>query len=99
MLVQTLIAFAAVALLGLILRVFFGRGRDTAAIAWPSPDSDDFGLLAPAAVVDSREEANALRALLADAGIKATTTTTPTGRHQVLVFPNDLPKARRLTSP
>lgn len=96
MLVQTLVAFAAVAVLGLILRVFFGRGRDATTIAWPSPDSEDFGLLAPAAVLDSTEEAVAVRDLLATASIKATTTVA-NGRHYVLVFPADLERARRVT--
>jgi hypothetical protein len=96
MLLQTLVAFAAVALLALILRLFFGRGRDATTIAWPTTGSDDFGLLAPAATVDTAAEANAFRALLADAGIKATTAPTSDGRHQVLVFPTELDRARRV---
>jgi hypothetical protein len=96
MLIQTLVAFAVVALLSLILKLFFGRSRDATEIAWPAPDSDDFGLLAPATIVDSAEDAKAFRALLADAGIKATTNVGPDGRHRVLVFSADLDRARRL---
>ncbi len=97
MLWQTLIAFGAVALLALILKVFFGRGRDTTAFAIRSPgDPDDFGLLTPAAIMDSPSEAEALRALLRNAGIKATTTRGQDGRFHVLVFPAELDRARRV---
>lgn len=99
MLLQTLVAFAAVAVLGAILRLFFGRGRDTAQIAWPSTGPEDFGLLAPAAVVDSKDDAETLRAILADAGIKATTNIAPDGRYRILVFRSELDRARHLSGP
>jgi hypothetical protein len=99
MLWQTLVAFAAVALLALILKLFFGRDRDATTFAFRTPgDPDDFGLLTPAATVDSAAEAGALRALLRDAGIKATTTRAQDGRFHILVFPAELDRARRVLS-
>ena len=96
MLIQMLAAFAAVAVLGLILKFFFGRGRDSVTVAWSSTDPADFGLLAPAAVVDDAEDADALRELLADAGIKATKARARDGRYLVLVFRSELNRARQV---
>jgi hypothetical protein len=90
-----LIAFAVIALLGLVLRYIFGRGR-SATVAWPPQDPDDFGLLAPAAVVEHREDAERLRVLLADAGIKATTSVGSDRLYRVLVFSSELDQARRV---
>jgi hypothetical protein len=73
MLVRTLVAFAAIAVLGLILKLLFGRRRDTTAVARPPTDPDDFGLLAPAAILDSAEDAYAFRGLLERAGSTAAT--------------------------
>jgi hypothetical protein len=97
MLLQTLVAFGAVGLLALILRLFFGPGRDTTMIAFRSPDEpDDFGLLTPAASLDSAVDAEAFRSLLRNAGIKATVTRAQDGRFHVLVFPSELDRARRV---
>lgn len=73
----------------------------TAATAGPAsvPDptrSDDYGLLASAAALDSLADANQARTLLSHAGIRATTATGADGRHRVLVFIADLHRARRL---
>ena len=64
-------------------------GRDQAA-------SDDFGLLAAVAVVESAAEAQRIRTVLRAAGIRATTTVGRDGRHRVLVFQNELLRARRV---
>jgi hypothetical protein len=97
MLLQTLVAFAAVGLLGLILKLFFGHGRDVPTVVWPTTDPEDFGLLTPVAVVGSAEEAAAFKTLLANAGIKATTNQGVDGRYRVLVFASELDRARRVT--
>ena len=56
----------------------------------------DYGLLASAATVDTREQANRVKALLSQDGIRATTTVGADGRHRVLVFRTDLDRARRV---
>jgi hypothetical protein len=57
---------------------------------------DDYGLLASVAAVDSAEEAARVRSMLAEAGIRATTTVGADGKHRVLVFRNELHRARRV---
>jgi hypothetical protein len=96
MLVQTLVAFAAVVVLGLILKLLFGRRRDTTTVTRPPTEPDDFGLLSPAAVLDFAEDAYAFRRLLEQAGIRATTTIARDGRYLVLVFQSELDRARRV---
>lgn len=67
----------------------------------PAPDgrSADFGLLQNVAVATSAGEANALRALLSDAGIRSTTADAGRGRVRVLVFAADVERARALVGP
>ena len=94
---ETLIAFLMIGLLGFVLRWTFGR--DKSMPVWPPTepsDPDDFGLLAPVATVDTADEAVQVRAMLAEAGIKATTAAGPDGRHRVLVFASELDRARRV---
>jgi len=94
-----LIAFAMIAMLGLILRWTFSHSRDAESRLWPSAGSDDdFGLLAPVATVDTADEAARLRTALHLADVKATTTVTRDGRHQILVFVKDLDRARRVAN-
>jgi len=59
-------------------------------------DPDDFGLLCPAAVTDEPAEAEDIRLLLAEAGIRATRAVRSDGRVAVLVFAEEVEKARRL---
>jgi hypothetical protein len=59
-------------------------------------DADDFGLLAPVAVTDDADEAARLKARLAEAHIRATTTQGADGRYRVLVFATELDRARRV---
>jgi hypothetical protein len=58
--------------------------------------AEDYGLLAVAAVMDTPEEVATVRRLLTAAGIRNTNTVAPNGRHKVLVFGNDLLRARRV---
>jgi hypothetical protein len=96
LIVETLIAFLMIGLLGFILRWTFSRDQGTPA--WPpSGDPEDFGLLTAVATVDTADEAARIRAMLADAGIKATTAAGADGRHRVLVFSAELDRARRVT--
>src|SRR6185436_5495808 len=89
-----LIAFGVIALLALLLRWTFA-GSELPSPAEPGAP-DDFGLLTPVAVVDTAEEAQRLRALLADAGIRATRSVGSDGRHRVLVFAAEAERARRV---
>jgi hypothetical protein len=58
--------------------------------------SDDFGLLAPVAIVDDEDQALRLRTRLGEANIRATTTRGADGRYRVLVFATELDRARRV---
>jgi hypothetical protein len=90
-LTQLLIAFAAMGVLGLVLRwTFSGRPDRTAGT------TEDYGLLAPVAVADSAEDAERLRTVLAAADIRATVSRTRAGHHVVLVFATELDRARRV---
>jgi hypothetical protein len=91
---ETLIAFLMIGLLGFVLRWTFGR--DKRMPLWPPTDPEDFGLLAPVATVDTADEASRIKAMLAEAGIKATTSPGMDGRHRVLVFASELDRARRV---
>jgi hypothetical protein len=133
MILQTLLVFAMIGLLGLVLRWTFKRDKD--APEWPGPstpwaspdltgraahsvtmpasgpaaaaelsepvtldDGDDYGLLAEAARVESPEEAERIRGVLAAAGVRATTTVGRDGRTRVLVFAPDVHRARRIAN-
>lgn len=133
MLLQTVLVFAMIGLLGLVLRWTFKRDKDApvwpdAATPWSAADlasrasqpmampygspaaaaelsepvtldddgGDDFGLLAEAARAESPHEAERIRAVLAQAGIRATTTVGRDGRQRVLVFTADVHRARRI---
>ena len=61
------------------------------------PDyADDYGLLCAAAIADEPEDAEDIRLLLAEAGIRATQALRGDGRLIVLVFREELEAARRL---
>ncbi|WP_117209402.1 hypothetical protein [Allorhizocola rhizosphaerae] len=57
---------------------------------------DDYGLLAPAAVTRTHAEALQVRQQLREAGIRSTVANTPDGQVQVLVFGDQVVRARRL---
>ena len=65
----------------------------------PPPRSPgDDGLLTRVATLSRRESALALRAVLSDAGIRSTIRCPAPHRADVLVFPEDADRARRLAS-
>jgi hypothetical protein len=75
----------AVGLVGFLGVLFWRMG-----LQWTLNETDDYGLLRPAAVTDDAESAGEIRQLLAAAGIRATLVGTT-----VLVFDEDLEEARR----
>jgi hypothetical protein len=108
-LVGPLVAFAVVGVLALILWWTFGRDGDplvgvpVAAIrepgqqdGAPADEHEDYGLLRPALVADDLTSAGRVRAQLAEAGIRATLSTGLDGRTRVLVFGEELDRARRV---
>jgi hypothetical protein len=89
-----LVVFVVVGLLVVLLRWTFSG---SAVGNPPEPGRpDDFGLLTPVAIVDSADEAQRLRALLAEAGVRATRTVGSDGRHHVLVFAAEVDRARNI---
>lgn len=138
MILQTVLVFAMIGVLGLVLRWTFKRDKNAsvwdapvwpdAATPWSAADlasrgsqpmampygspaaaaelsepvtldddgGDDFGLLAEAARAGSHEEVERIRAVLAQAGIRATTAVGQDGRQRVLVFAADVHRARRI---
>ena len=94
-----LVVLAVIGALGLVLRWAFARDTtvDVARLLAPrSPAESDFGLLTAVAVADTPEEAAGVRARLANASIRSTTSTDHEGRQHVLVFAHDLDRARSL---
>jgi hypothetical protein len=87
--VGPVIALLAVGLIALFLRWAFAS--DTPAAPGPRDE-----LLTPVATLTSRESALALRAVLSDAGIRSTIREPVAHRTDVLVFPEDLERARAL---
>ena len=87
--VGPVIALLMVGLIALFLRWAFGTGSSGA------PQSRD-ELLTPVATLTRRESALALRAVLSDAGIRSTIREPAAHRTDVLVFPEDLDRARAL---
>ena len=59
-------------------------------------EPEDYGLLCAAAITDEPDEAEEIRLLLADAGIRCTRAVRNDGRLAVLVFGEELEAARRL---
>jgi hypothetical protein len=89
------IALVAVGLLAILLRWTF-RPRRT---SWVGRARGDTGLLRPVAVVDTRADANALRALLSDANVRSTIDAGPDGRIRLLVFAEDTERAQAVVPP
>jgi hypothetical protein len=92
--VALLIAVVALGLLVLFLGWAFGTGYEPPSAAAPLPADD--GLLIRIATLSRRESALALRAVLSDAGIRSTVRCPVATRADVLVFPEDAPRARAL---
>jgi hypothetical protein len=78
-----------------------GRGPGAQSLAGAPEDAqqlgrEDFGLLQPALIAEDLASAGAARARLAEAGIRATVSTGLDGRTRVLVFSEELDRARRV---
>jgi hypothetical protein len=89
-----LIAVVALGLLALFLGWAFGTGYEPGST--PAPQPADDGLLTRIATLSRQESALALRAVLSDAGIRSTIRFPVANRADVLVFPEDAPRARAL---
>ena len=94
------VAIVIMCLLAVLARWIFGTGRTHAAgRALPRSGPADHGLLRPIAELPDRRAGAALRAVLSDAGIRSTLGVRRDGSVQVLVFPDDEDRARRLVPP
>ena len=87
--VGPVIALVMVALIAVFLRWAFSSGSGSKPVAREE-------LLTPVATLSRRESALALRAVLSDAGIRSTIREPAAHRADVLVFPEDLERARAL---
>jgi len=102
------IALALIGALAMVLRWTFRQEPGEPAGIFEPPDPtaarlvdeeplpEDYGLLGVAAVVETPDAAEQIRAVLADAGIRATVAEARDGRVRVLVFETDVPRARRV---
>lgn len=90
-----LISLVAIGLIVLICRWVFATGNRS--VPAERSTSGDLGLLSPVAEVRTRADADMLRDLLRDAGVRAGVSETAAGI-QVLVFSTDLERARELVS-
>jgi len=90
------IAFAAVGVLILVLRWAYSSRRDS-LLSTPGHRGrpSEYGLLVPVASPESQAAGERAGQRLEAAGIKATLTRTDSGL-RLLVFPDDLPAARRI---
>jgi hypothetical protein len=86
--VGPVIALLSIVLIGVFLRWAFASGSTA-----PQRTEE---LLTPVATLTRRESALALRAVLSDAGIRSTIREPAAHRADVLVFPEDLARARAL---
>ena len=95
------VAIVIVCVLAMLARWIFGTGRSHAAgrALPPRSGTPDHGLLRPVAELPDRAAGAALRAVLSDAGIRSTLGVRRDGSVQVLVFPDDEERARRLVPP
>ena len=107
-----MVAFLVVLVLGLFLRWAMTPTRTQRQRREQNRARRDFGLLVPVAVRQRRQDAEELASTLTEEGVRATVVVEPPGptlitasghvqrqpggRHQVLVFGKDEPRARRL---
>ncbi|HSP38773.1 MAG TPA: hypothetical protein VLR26_13575 [Frankiaceae bacterium] len=110
-----LVALIAVLGLGLLSRWWMAPSRTAQQRRERNRTRRDFGLLVPVAVRSRRAEADEVAALLDASGVRATVVVEPPGptlitaaghvrrqpggRHQVLVFGKDAPRAKALLGP
>lgn len=86
-------ALAVMAVLALAARWVFRPSTPRLGLR---PQIGDRGLLRLVAHVPDRTAAKSAQAVLSDAGIRSTTGATAEGRVEILVFPDDLDRARSL---
>lgn len=91
-----MVAILTIAVLAVVLHRGLQRDAGTPAPLAPSPALDDYGLLASAAVVRTLADAALIREHLQSVGIRATLATAPDGRIRVLVFADEVNRARRV---
>jgi hypothetical protein len=101
-LVGPMIAIVMIAVMAVLLHRSLGS-PEPAPPEYPDPDlrdtgslPDDYGLLAPAAVTRTRVDALLVKEQLRTAGIRSTLANTADGQVQVLVFGDQVIRARRL---
>jgi hypothetical protein len=99
--VGPVIAIVILCLLAVLARWVFGTGRSHSArrVLPPATGTADHGLLRPIAELPDRAAGAAVRAVLSEAGIRSTLGVRRDGSVQVLVFPDDEDRARRLVPP
>ena len=90
-----IIALVVAAVLVLVMRWVFKPSRRHHVTPIDATDSPELGLLTVVATVP-RQDANARRAVLGDAGIRSSASRRQDGRVDVLVFHGDADLARRL---
>lgn len=94
-----LTSVVALVVLVLLCRWVFStkdRDRRTARRKAAALSRGDYGLLVPVATVRNEPDAEMLRGVLAEQGIRATVTTGEDGQRTVLVFRRDQDRARQL---
>lgn len=89
-----LLALMVLALVAILLRALFAPDGAAPLPALGTPDG--YGLLSAVAVVDDPETAAGIRCRLVAAGIRATVSTGRDGQVRVLVFQDELYRARRV---
>lgn len=94
-----ILAVVMVALLASLSKWAFSSGRRTTRTPDRTTGPVDHGLLRAVVEFPDRPPALAFRAVLSDAGIRSTLGVRRDGRVQVLVFPDDEDRARRLVPP
>ena len=94
-LVAPVLALVMVAVLALALRWAFSHGKSVVAAPARAGPEDDYGMLVTVAAPGTFIEAEAERARLVDAGIRATLAPTTDGP-RVLVFPRDAERASEI---
>ncbi|HEX3814124.1 MAG TPA: hypothetical protein VHX59_14925 [Mycobacteriales bacterium] len=93
---ELLILLVVVGVLILVLRWVYRPSTPRRGLP---PRTGDFGLLRTVSSTGSPAEAAALRAVLSDAGIRSTTDRATDGQVEVLVFADDVERARLLLPP
>lgn len=90
-----MVAILTIAVLAVVLHRGLQRDAETPAPVAPTTP-DDYGLLTSAAVVRTLADAALIRDHLLSVGIRATLATAPDGRIRVLVFADEVHRARRV---